>query len=149
MAEGRHGDGAGDHQDTGHRALRRDVHRHDAAEREAGGHEPVGQLGDRFDRALHEHLVADLLVREAHGGRVVVEGAAVVEVDHQHVMAVLAQPFGGVEDALADTEHGVEECDLGHGTTQASATDTREVRRPTGILDLELGPNTQQPHWPS
>jgi hypothetical protein len=29
-------------------ALRRDVHRHDTAEREAGGHEAVGQLGDGF-----------------------------------------------------------------------------------------------------
>lgn len=55
------------------------------------------------------------LLREGHGGRVIVEGAAVVEVHHQHLVAVLAQPFGGVEDALTDAEHGVEERDRRHG----------------------------------
>jgi len=100
---------------------------HPTAEREAGGHEAVGQLCDCFGRALHEHLAPDLLLREAHGGRVIVEGAAVEEVDHEHVVTVLAQALGGVEDALADTEDGMKERDRRHGTTQPPATETVEV----------------------
>jgi hypothetical protein len=103
------------------------VHGHDAAEREAGSHEAIGKIRDRLDRALHEYLLPNLLPREAHGGRVIVEGAAVVEIDHEHVVAVLAKPLGGVEDALADTEHGVEERDRRHGTTQPPTTDTVQV----------------------
>jgi hypothetical protein len=42
-------------------------------------------------------------------------------------VAVLAQPLSGVEDALADTEHGVKERDRRHGSTQPSLTDAVEM----------------------
>ena len=58
----------------------------------------------------------------AHGDEV--EGPAVEEVDHQHVVAILAQPIGGVADPLPDTKHRVKERDRRHETTEPSDTDT-------------------------
>jgi hypothetical protein len=79
----------------------------------------------------------DLLLGEAHGGRVIIEGSAVEEVDHEHVVAVRAQPFGGVEDALADTQDGMKERDRRHG----SHGDCRGSRGARG------GELSRQPGW--
>jgi hypothetical protein len=67
--------------------------------------------------------------RISPGERVVLVGdedAAVVLVDHEHVVAGVAQGSRRVADSLADVEDGGQEGDLGHGSRLRSP---RSVRR--------------------
>lgn len=101
---------------------------HDTAEGEARGDEAVRQAGDRLGGALQQDGLPDLPVRVVHRDRVVVEGVAVEHVHRQHLMAVLAQPLGGIEDALSDAEDGREQRHGGH----ASLNHPREPGRDSG-----------------